>query len=318
MTLNSKALGRYEVTARKANTTISSFVANDWFTTTKDTTSSWIVVNGNLTVNSGQTIIPPVRKLFVVVYVTGNLTFTGAEFSMTSRGANHSGTGDSGGYVAPQDIRLATGTFNGVLDYTPGSVTNPTIPATGGAGGAGSLADGSVAGTPGTGGMSGGGSGGVSYLGGVTRSGAGSAGTCFSGGSGGGGQYTNNAPAATSAIANGGAGGNAGGITQAGGGAGNPGGSGIGGWPAGGTGTGGTLIIICEGFVNGGGGGTLTTRGVAGGIAGGINGGGSGGGSLTLLYGALNSLSGAYTTGGGATGENGGSGSWRRFAIGAN
>ena len=94
--INSQSMGTYEVTTRKADTTLSSFTAADWFTTTKDTTSSWIIVNGNLTINSGQTLIPPVRKLFTVVYVTGNLVCNGS-ISMTARGANHSGTGDSGG-----------------------------------------------------------------------------------------------------------------------------------------------------------------------------------------------------------------------------
>jgi hypothetical protein len=312
MTINANSAGRYEVTARKASTTISSFQASDWFTNTKDTTSSWIVINGNLTINASQVLIPPVRKLFTVVYVTGNLTLRGA-ISMTARGANHSGTGDSGGYVAPVDIRIATGTFNGVIDFSPGSTVNPMVPATGGAGSPGIQTSGATVGTTGTQGRSGGGGGGSWYLFGPT-SGAGSAGTSFSGGSGGGGQY-GNTPVAGSGGANGGAGGAAGGGNQSGGGAGNPGGAGTISNYNGGTGTGGTLIVICEGIVDAGSGGAFTTQGTAGGVAGGIDGGGTGGGSLTLMYGALNALSSALTTGGGPAGNAGGAGSWRRYSL---
>ena len=127
LTLNSQSAGNYEVTSRKASTTVSSFVAADWFSSTKDTVSSWVVVNGNLTLSSGIVFTPPVRKLFMVLYVTGNLTFRGAEISMTARGANHSGTGDSGGATTAVPLRLATGTYTSVVDYSPGTTTNPTI-----------------------------------------------------------------------------------------------------------------------------------------------------------------------------------------------
>lgn len=237
LTLNGQSMGSYEVTARKADTTISSFTASDWFTSTKDTTSSWIIVNGNLTINSGQTLIPPVRKLFTVVYVTGNLTVNGS-ISMTARGANHSGTGDSGGATTAVAIRIGTGTFS--------TVVNPQIPATGGAGGAVRSTTGANNGTTGTNGGSGGGGSGYAFSGGTAGSGA--AGTAFSGGPGGGGAYGGTGG---NAVENGGAGGN--GSQQSGvlvtGGAGNPGGT-LKAY-AGGDGTGGTLIVIVEGSLSG-------------------------------------------------------------------
>jgi hypothetical protein len=318
LTLNSQSAGNYEVTARKASTTISSFVPTDWFSSTKDTVSSWVVVNGNLTINSGQTFIPHVRKLFMVLYVTGNLTFRGAEISMTARGANHSGTGDSGGATTAVPLRIATGTYTSVVDYSPGTTTNPTIPAAGAAGGDGKAQEGAPnLGANGAAGQSGGGTAGVWNVAGPA-SGSGSAGTCFSGGAGGGAQRALT-PASTSGGANGGAGGNGGGSGGGGGGAGNLGGTSTGGFSNGEAGTGGTLIIICEGIVDGASGGTLSTRGSAGTAAGGVAGGGSGGGSMTLLYGGLSALSSALTSGTTAsTGSQGGTGSWCRYAIGAN
>lgn len=314
LTLNSQAVGRYEVTTRKASTTISSFTASDWFTNTKDTTSSWVVVNGNLTINSPVTFTPPVRKLFMVLYVTGNLTFRG-EISMTARGANHSGTGDSGGATTAVPIRIATGTYTGVIDYSPGNTVNPTIPAVGGAGGDGKIQEGAPnLGANGVLGQSGGGTAGVWTTAGPA-SGSGSAGTCFSGGSGGGGQR-GATPASGSGGTNGGAGGSGGGSGGGGGGAGNLGGTSTGGYSNGESGTGGTLIVICEGIVDGAGGGTLSTRGSAGSAAGGVAGGGSGGGSLTLLYGQLSGLTYAFTSGTtAATGSQGGSGSWARYLV---
>ena len=315
LTLNSQAVGTYEVTARKANTTISSFVASDWFSSTKDTVSSWVVINGNLTLSSGVYFTPPVRKLFMVLFVTGNLTFRGAEISMTARGANHSGTGDSGGATTAVPLRIATGSYNGVIDYSPGTVVNPTIPAAGAAGGAGKAQEGAAnLGGNGLAGQSGGGTAGVWNVAGPD-SGSGSAGTCFSGGSGGGGQRALT-PASTSGGSNGGAGGAGGGSGGAGGGAGNPGGTSTGGYSNAASGTGGTLIVICQGIVDGGSGGTLSTQGSAGTAAGGVAGGGSGGGSLTLLYGNLSALTNALTTGTvGAAGSAGGSGSWARYAV---
>lgn len=305
LTINSQSMGTYEVTTRKADTTISSFNASDWFTSTKDTTSSWIVVNGNLTINSGQTLIPPVRKLFTVLYVTGNLICNGG-ISMTARGANHSGTGDSGGATSSVDIRIGTGTFSGT--------TNPQIPAAGASGGTGRTTAGQNAGASGTNGQTGGGGGGYWFSSGMI-SGSGSDGSCFSGGSGGGSSYGVNPPNSTSGGTNGGAGGRAGGISG-GGGAGNNGGAGI---PSptfdGGNGTGGTLIVICAGTLSGSG--IIAANGVDGGSAGGVSGGGSGGGSVNVLYGTNPGGAVTVAANGGGTGV-GGNGTARKLAIGAN
>ena len=250
-------------------------------------------------------MIPSVRKLFTVVYVTGNLTVNGI-ISMSARGANHSGTGNSGGFTAPVDIRLVTGTVDGVV--------NPQIPATGGAGGSGRSTAGFNAGGAGTNGGTGGGGGGYWFSSGMT-SGAGRAGTCFSGGSGGGSSYGSNPPNSTSAVTNGGAGGNAGGFSG-GGGAGNPAGTGL---PSplydGVAGTGGVLIVICQGALSGNG--SIEAKGSSGGSAGGVTGGGSGGGSLNVFYGTNPSPVVATSATGGITGS-GGSGTSRRLAIGSN
>lgn len=302
LTINSQSIGNYEYTARKGNTTVSTFTASEWFTSTKDTTSSWIVVNGNLTINSGQTFIPPVRKLFTVIYVTGNLVCNGV-ISMTGRGANHSGIGDSGGATTARDIRIATGTFS--------TVSNPQVPATGGSGGLGRSTDGKNDGTAGTNGASGGGGSGYRFIGGT--SGSGSAGTCFTGGAGGGAAYN------TGTAGNGGDNGGAGGqgvptnsniIT---GGTGNPGGN-TGTAQAGGNGTGGTLIVIVEGSITGTG--SIVADGIASNrIGGGAPGGASGGGSLTVMSKPLSSITVSATGGNGLSGGNGGNGTARRLAI---
>lgn len=308
LTINSEAVGNYEYTV-KGTTTLSSFTASDWFTSTEDTVSSWIIVNGDLTINAGQTIIPPVRKLFTVVYVTGNLVVNGS-ISMTGRGANHSGTGSSGGATTAVAIRIGTGTFS--------AVTNPQIPATGGAGGAAfSGTNGANTGTSGSNGASGGGGSGYRFLNGT--SGAGSAGTCFSGGTGGGG-IINVASTAGNGGVSGGAGGqglpvNSPAVT---GGTGNPGGN-SGTAQAGGNGTGGTLIVIVAGSLSGTG--SIVANGVnSNRIGGGPPGGASGGGSVTVLFGTNPSGPTTLTaTGGnGLSAGNGGNGTARKLAIGAN
>lgn len=309
LTIDSQAVGNYEVTTRSTNTIVSSFTSSDWFTSTQDTTSSWIVINGNLTINAGQTFIPPVRKLFTVLYVTGNLICNGT-ISMTARGANHSGTGTSGGLVNPVNIRIGTGTF--------GAVTNPQIPATGGAGALGTNVDNAVNnGTAGTLGGTGGGGAGGKFTG-TGSSGGGSAGTCFSGGSGGGGMLGSSSSAQTGGV-NGGKGGNALGSVSAGG-SGNPGGTGTGGafGPDGNSGTGGTLIVIVGGTLSGTG--SIQANGVAGARASGqVGGGGSGGGSVSVLFGTDSSSITPIATGGpGSSCGSGGNGTARKLAIGSN
>ncbi len=309
LTINSQSVGNYEYTVKNGDQTISSFTASDWFTTTQDTVSSWIIVNGNLTINSGQTLIPSVRKLFTVVYVSGNLVVNGS-MSMSGRGANHSGTGNSGGATTAVAIRIGTGTFS--------AVTNPQIPATGGAGGNGvSGINGTNNGIAGSNGGSGGGGAGYRFQG-TAVSGSGSAGTCFTGGTGGGAAY--NAGTGGNGGANGGAGGqgvptNSNIIT---GGTGNPGGN-DGTTQAGGTGTGGTLIVIVAGSLTGTG--SIVANGVnSNRIGGGAPGGASGGGSVNVLFGTNPSGPSTLAANGGSglSGGNGGNGTARKLAIGAN
>ena len=308
LTLNAVSLGNYEYVVKQGNQTISAFTATDWFSGTADTYASFCVVNGNLTINSGQTFIPQVRKLFTVLFVNGNLTVNGA-ISMTARGANHSGLGNSGGSTTAGAILIKTGTYSGI--------TNPVIPAAGASGGAGSGGTGPAA----TGGGSGGGGGG-----GRSGRNGGAAGTSFSGGSGGGGDHDGgNSPAPTPNGGKGGDGSAVNGTTSNAGGAGNPGGTGIyAGAANGGDGTGGTLIVICTGTLSGAG--AITSLGSAGGDGGssnsyGVGGGGSGGGSVTVMFGTDTSTitpSAAGGSGGGGksnSGGAGGSGTARKLSL---
>ena len=158
------------------------------FSQNTDTHWALIFINGNLELDMPNIIRPPVRKLGMCIYTTGNFVADGI-ISMTNRGANHSGAGISYGYTAPVDIPL-----NGTL----------TIPAAGGAGGAraesGSGSSGTGAHGAANAGTAAGGSGTSTYCGSgggasghslvavdgtTTTSGSGSAGTCFSGGTGG-------------------------------------------------------------------------------------------------------------------------------------
>src|SRR3990167_10531537 len=282
LTINSAALGSYDYTIKAGNQTVSAFSSNDWFTTTADSRSAFVVVKGDLTINAAQVFKPSARKLFTVVYVTGALAVNG-EISKSQRGANHSA---GAGNVAAAAIRIATGTFS--------SVTNPQVPAAGAGGGTAVVRStgGSSAGNVGTAGTNGqtggGGSGGASKsAGGTATSGAGATGTSFSGGPGGGAAATTSgSPTGGAGAANGAAGGNGvvGGTAVAGGGAGNSGGTGAGGGNAGDNGTGGVLIIIGEGDFSGSG--SVTAAGADGGdVTNYSAGAGSGGGSVTIMVG---------------------------------
>tara|TARA_B100001750_G_scaffold230425_1_gene226856 strand:- start:1395 stop:2798 length:1404 start_codon:yes stop_codon:yes gene_type:complete len=183
-----------------------------WFTRNEDTHWALIYVNGTLNTDWRIQIKPPVRKLGMCIYTDGDFTHNGL-ISMTGRGANHSGTGNSGGYTAPVAIAVKSGI---------------TIPATGGTGGSRGAATvtgathGTDAGATPSYGSGGGGSGvlfPVVSISGTVYTGAGSAGTCFTGGSGGGSIMRWSATGGThgadasgqqmDAVANGGAGGNA-------------------------------------------------------------------------------------------------------------
>jgi hypothetical protein len=268
LTLNGQSLGNWEYSVR-ANFTMSSFTSTDYFSILSDNCSSWIFVIGNLNINAGVTFIPSNRKLFTVLYVSGNLNNLGT-ISMTARGANHSGNSASGAPATTANtIPIATGTYSGV--------TNPEVPATGGAGGAGASITNSpaaAAGAAGTGGGTGGGGGGAPQTS-VLAGGNGSSGTSFTGGCGGGGAGSN-------AESNGGFGGDTATLNGTGG-AGNLGGtntarfilSGVGG-------TGGVLILIVKGNITGNG--TIVSNGLTNTVTNGVNpGGSSGGGSITVL-----------------------------------
>lgn len=285
--------------------------ADALFTTTQDVAPAWVFVNGDLMINSGVTLQPSVRKLFTVLYVNGNLTHNGT-ISMSQRGANHSGTGGSAGYVTPVDLPVAvSGGCNIIIPATDAPATQD------GAGGT------TAVGVTGASATSGGtGAGGAGAHGGVnsgTRL-TGAGGTCFSGGAGIGGLFQpTGSVTAYSYVAgsNGGAGApgyNLGGTATSyiGGGAGNPGGAAVLNGSAGGNGTGGTVIVICTGRVTGSG--TVTAAGAAGGSSTATNtttynlgGGGSGGGSVLLMYGANSNNNLALSAAGGAGGTASGS-----------
>lgn len=199
-----------------------------WFTSNEDTHWALIYVNGTLNTDWRVQIKPPCRKLGMCIYTDGSFTHNGL-ISMTSRGANHSGTGSSGGYTAPVPIAVKSGITIPAAGGTGGSRDSTTTTGNNHASDAGS--------TPSYG--SGGGGGGnlhpVVGISGTVYAGAGSGGTCFTGGGGGGSIMhwsptggTNGADASgeqMDAIANGGAGGNGNSSTSVygnAGGAGNP------------------------------------------------------------------------------------------------
>ncbi|MDC1143409.1 putative Ig domain-containing protein [Candidatus Pelagibacter sp.] len=288
LTVNGNSLGSYDW-YKSTGQTISSFSSGTYFTGTQDTRSAFICFDGNVTLNSGVTFQPSVRKLFTVIYVDGNLTINGT-FKMTARGANHSGT-------TARDIRMIDGTYSGV--------SNATIPATGGSGAGqkSGTGPGATGGTK-TRGSGGGGGGGNSNPG--TNGGAGAAGTCFSGGPGGGG--SDNATGGTG-TANGGRGGLPGG-GNAGGGAGNPDGGGNGGYATQNDGTGGTLLIYCTGTLSGSGSAQAKAT-DSGTPSGGYRGGGGAGGGIVQIFCNSGSISTNVSGGPGtnaASNEDGGAG----------
>lgn len=298
LSIDGKSLGSYDYAIKNGNQSVSSgFTLSNWFTTTQDSRSAWVAINGNLTINSGAVFTPSVRKLFTVIYVTGDLIVNGS-IAMTARGANHSASGSN---ITAQDIRVDYAAYTGV--------TNPIIPAAGAAGGAqtaqagGGQSDLSTPnpGSAGANGQSGGGGSGQGNERG--RGGAGAAGTSFGGGPAGGGGRVADGGAGT---ANGGQGGNGvigngAGNRAASGGAGNPGGSNHLGSSGGSyyvadSGTGGTLLIIVEGTISGSG--TIESQGSRGGSVNyGAGGGGSGGGAVTVLCLSLSGVT-LNTTGG--------------------
>ena len=283
LSINSLGLNNYDYVVKSGDTTVSSFNPEEWFTNTEDSSAALIVVKGNLTINSGITFQPHVRKLFTCIWVNGNLTVNGT-LTMSARGASTNSLPNPN-----NTIRIINGSYS--------SITNPEVPSNGGSGGATFTSTNS--GTPGNNGSdgfsgaTGGGGSGGKYLQTSGTAGAGSSGTAFSGGTGGGGS---NSGTATAGANNGGSGGRSdsiGGGNASGGGAGNPGGrssragsGNVTGIPAldGYFGTGGTLIIFVTGTVSGSG--TISSNGSQGGGVTGSSiggGGGSGGGSVNIL-----------------------------------
>ena len=321
-TVNSVNVGLFDYVYKTGNQTPTSDMS-EWFTGSNDARSAWVLVDGDLTIGSEVMFRPPARKLFTVVYVTGDLAVNG-ELTMTSRGANHSGTGESGGATTAADIRIATGTFSGVVD--------PQVPAAGGGGAAGVLAgsNANVNGTNGSagsaGGTGGGGSGGA--FGTNSTSGAGAGGTSFCGGAGGGGIVVTTG--ATNTAEPGGADGGKGGDpvrignNAAGAGGGNPGGVNTTTGLRGVDGIGGVLVVIVEGELSGSG--TISANSLPNLNAAFRTGGGMGGGSVTVLYGTdtssiTPSASGslqllfAQLSTGSAYGGGGGAGTARKLAL---
>ena len=293
---------------------------------TVDTQMLILKFNKNLTINSGITLRPQVRKKGMLIYVEGTLTNNGT-ISMTQRGASAVG----------QNVYL---------------YHNEYVPAVGGTGGAkvgGSLTK--LVGNNGTTGnkrATGGGGSGAFYSGTdaslstaqITKfySGAGGAGTSYSGGCGGGGlsAYWSSgdataASAATAGSSTGGAGGNAvcrrtsNNNWNATGGIGNPSGTsarrtsvGIGtAQTTSVSGTGGLLIMFAKDIINNG---TIESKGTASILSGYGNtthccpGGASGGGSINIFSKTITNTGTITATGGtGVTGMmksgNGGDGS---------
>lgn len=285
LTINSVGLGSYDYVVLPAGTTISSFEAASYFTTTEDSRWAIIVCKGDLTINDAVT--PSVRKLGCIIGTRGTINGSGS-ISMTARGADHSAA--TGSNVTAGNILIYSGQASGITD--------PEVPAAGGAGGTG--VSGSAVGndgTAGSGGGTGGGGSGGSYNTGAT--GAGAAGTCFSGGSGSGGAATGGTSSAASADGGPGSAGAGSASNDAGGGAGNPGGAGVDTGEAGESGTGGILYVVCGTLA---GSLTLSADGADGGEAGIVtnsgNGAGSGGGGVHVLCDTDNSTTSMSAAGG--------------------
>jgi hypothetical protein len=180
LVVNGQAVGQMDIAVIPGQSLVDPAANDLLFSSRKDVASAWIIVKGNLDI-SDITLTPSQRKLFTVVYVTGNLTFNDgkANISMSSRGANHSGTGDSGGITAPANIQITANTMisaTGAAGAIPNS--NPFSAELGQNGGAiqNMLQSG------------GGGGGWNDYDGGSFATvGQGGSGTCFSGGAGSGG-----------------------------------------------------------------------------------------------------------------------------------
>ena len=336
-TLNGNPCGRYEYNVLAGGTTLTQAMVATLFSSSLDI-STWIVVRGNLTIGSGVTLIPNVnpsytapatdtspdpdakRRLFMVVYVTGTLTFTDSNsiISMTACGGNSSSTGAN---IGSFDVPIASSvyTFTGIGT----NIVNPVISSSGGVGGVGVN---NSAGNNGSGFVQDvtnvecgtGGGGGGSAIGGNNLSGDGGTGSCFSGGPGGG--STTGFSGATAGSNEGGAGGSGAGNDDQYdglnvGGTGNPGGTGSG--TNGFNGTGGVVVVITEGAFETGG--NIKANGVNAQDNGTVGGGASGGGIIVLIQNSSGNtnIPTLEVTGGGITqyGGDGGAGESKKYGI---
>jgi hypothetical protein len=324
LTLNDIPFGNYEFNVLPTTVLDQATVAT-LFSDTNDK-STFIVVKGNLSIGGNTILIPTVnpsyvapatftspdpdakRRLFMVVYVTGNLIFTNQSsvISMTACGGNSSPSGADIGFD-PLPVASDVYYYNGGSS----SQISPQIQYLGGAGGAGvtntegNLGSGGSLGGDGSTISTGGGGSGNQVGGADIYSGGGGNGSAFSGGAGGG--SSREVEGATAGSGFGGRGGNGAPAGEDGGtvgGTGNPGGDGSS--VAGNPGTGGVLIVICEGTL--GTSGRLRANGVDGKNNGGDQGGGASGGGIVVVIRSSSTGNIPTTTAVGGNASPGGSG----------
>jgi hypothetical protein len=326
-TLNGNACGNYEYNVLPGGTTLTQAMVATLFSSTLDI-STWIICKGDLIIGANTTLIPNVnptytapatdtssdtdakRRLFMVVYATGNLTLTDATsiISMTACGGNTSATGAN---IGTFNIPIATNIYYSAL-------VSPIIQSVGGAGGAGVTSANGLAGNGGAFSFDGsalytGGGGSGNQAGGANLSGAGGSGSAFSGGAGGGSASRNSG--ATDGSSLGGVGGTGSGGATSVGGTGNPGGTG--GSLSGKTGTGGIVIVITEGTISNAG--YIKACGVDSAVNGGQSGGASGGGIVAVIQSSSSATIPNVTVSGGTInsgfGGKGGDGTTYKYGI---
>ena len=314
----------FYIPAATENFVSTGILANDEFTSVLDG-DPVIRSFKNMTINENHIVRPTNRCKGMFIYVEGDLIVNG-QLTMTARGAKVEGRyiginpAERRFYFHPTDIFpenfVKIGASGGAGGTRRGGGTSSYYRAAGNGGGVGA-----------NGACGGGGSGACTIYNCTSYSGAGSAGTSFSGGAGGGAssehQYNRQSQGAA---ANGGAGGR--GYSSwdgthsrgAGGGAGNPGGYthllGSGSRVNGGEGTGGLIVLIVRGNIFIGTNGSIQSHGSPGGSTnahtdGRANGGGSGGGAIHVIHrGTINDVSKIVAIGGT------GAGSWGGYAGG--
>ena len=289
-----KTIGPYDYHIVNGGT-VSSFTNADWFRAVDDRISL-IAVKGNLTINSGVVFRPTNRRLFLAIYVTGNVVLNGV-LSMAQRGGKTTSSQPSRVELVNRWYSMKAG--DSATVYTTNEPLTAVYLTSGGAGGASrTVASGATGGGTGFAGTAatlpnffdpipspgydpqveiqtgGGGSGGIwaqSAAPSAYTSGAGAAGSPFGGGSGGGAAEIVGGvwQGGENATANGGAGG-------AYSGAGNPSGSGN-------TfnGIGGVVILMATGTITGSG--AIEATGCPSIDPYSTSGGGSGGGAVVLF-----------------------------------